>query len=325
MIVAAPSPRSRGGYTLLEVIVASAIALLVLIALYMFMQVSLQQASEGRDAVERTTLARGIINRINNDLTPSITAPSAKPKSKSSSSSNQSANASSSASPTTSPSTTTGAATDSMGTESETQVIAPAIPLQAGVIGSPDVLTIYTTRVPDPRYVGASNDGAETDAPAPSDLRRIVYWIGENGGLCRQEIAWVTGENVYNVDGPILENDKTEKDYRIASEVTALSFEYYDINAMTDDSGWVTDWDGRQLGPDNLTPKGPPAAIRVSFTIRFVNARGEERTKDYRHVIPIMTSSGPNSTEELMSPDASDTTSSSSTTTNQSTTTTGGR
>lgn len=271
--------RSRPAYTLLEVIVASAIALIVLIALYTFMEVCLREASEGREAVERATLARGIINRLHSDLTPSITPPGAKAKQKTT---NQNANQ---------PTTTTTADPDAT-------TPATPIPLQAGVIGTADVLTIYTTRVPDPKYV-ANPMGDSTGAPVPSDIRRIAYWIGENGGLCRQELSFVTGEQVYNVDGPIMEADKTEKDYLIAGEVIAVGFEYYDINAMTDDGGWSESWDGRDLGPDQLTPKGPPSAIRVSFTIKFKNARGEDSTKDYRHVIPIVTASGPESTTQL--------------------------
>lgn len=312
MIVAASLTRRRAGYTLLEVMLASAIALFVLIALYMFMEVSLRQASEGREVVERATLARGIINRIHNDLTPSITAPAAKPKSRSTSGSNQGTQSSNQSTntgmgTTTAPGTATGT-TSETGTETETETIAEPISLQAGVIGTADYVTIYTTRVPDPNYAGTANGGEETDAPVPSDIRRIVYWIGESGGLCRQEIPWVTGENVYNVEGPVIEADKSERDYVIAPEVIALSFEYYDINSTTDDGGWVTEWDGRTPGPDELTPMGPPTAIRVSFTIKFKNARGEDSTKDYRHVIPILTASGPSSTEELQSPDASDTT-----------------
>ena len=321
MIVAAPISRSRSGYTLLEVMVASVIALFVLIALYMFMHVSLRQASEGRDAVERATLARGVINRIHNDLTPCLTPPSAKPKTKTTNSANQSTNTTnanttssttSTTSSTTTPSTTTDSTATDQSTTTESTTAGAPISLQAGVIGSADVLTIYTTRVPDTRNA-ASVDGE--DVAAPSDLRRIVYWLGENGGLYRQEIPWVTAENVYNVDGPVTEENKSERDYLIASEVVALSFEYYDINATTDDSGWTTSWDGRDLGPDQLTSKGPPAAIRVSFTIKYKNGRGEDTTKDYRHVIPIVTSSGPDSTDELKSPDASDTTSGTTTTT----------
>lgn len=310
MIVTAAGGRSRSGYTLLEVIVASAIALIVLIALYTFMEVCLREASEGREAVERATLARGVINRMHTDLTPSITPPGAKPKQKTTNSANQSAPSANSTTTTTSTTTsTTGSTTADPSATTDTEVTTPAtpIPLQAGVIGTADMLTIYTTRVPDPRYV-ANPMGESTGAPVPSDIRRIAYWIGENGGLCRQELPWVTGEQVYNVEGPVPEADKTEKDYLIAAEVISVGFEYYDMNATTDDGGWSESWDGRELGPDELTPKGPPAAIRVSFTIKFKNARGEDSTKDYRHVIPIVTSSGPDSTNQLESPDASEST-----------------
>ncbi len=317
MIMAARSTRKRDGYTLLEVIVASLIALFVLIALYSFMEVSLRSASEGREAVERANLASGIIHRIRNDLAPSITPPSAKPKQQASNSPNQGAqntNAANATNTNTSNATTTtdSTTTDSSATDTGTTT-ATAISLQAGVIGDADVLTIYTTRLPDPR----NNGSADGDTPVPSDIRRIVYWIGQSGGLCRQEIPWVTGEQVYNVVGPVSENDKSEKDYLIAPEVVALGLKYYDINSSTDESGWTSSWDGRELGPDNLTPKGPPTAIRVSFTIKYKNQRGEETTKDYRQVIPIITASGPNSTDQLQSPAASDSTNSGSNQTGQ--------
>src|SRR5262245_7202467 len=69
----ARSPRlPRSGYTLLEVILASAIAVGLMSGLYMAMNASLQQMQAGREVVEQSSLSRALFARITNDLTPSL-------------------------------------------------------------------------------------------------------------------------------------------------------------------------------------------------------------------------------------------------------------
>lgn len=268
----------RRGFTLLEVLLASAIAVLLMGALYVAMQVELQQASEGREMIERATLARAIINRVSIDLSPSITPPKATSKAQAASSAAASSTASSS--------TTSQAATQAT----------TAIPFQAGLVGTNTQLIIFTTRVTSTTDVLNSLNGTQApDTPVPSDLRRVAYWIAQNGGLCRQEIPWVTSDLTYQSTDPVMEDGKTEDDYIIAREVTDLIFEYYDINnATVDDAGWTDTWDGTVLSPDGMTPQGPPTAIRITFTIQTTAPDGKKTDKAYKHVIPIITASGPN-------------------------------
>jgi hypothetical protein len=310
--------RVRPAFTLLEVLLSSAIALLLVGGLYVALTVELRQASEGRDAVERATIARGVIHRLSTDLSPSITPPGAKLKFKKSSGSGgqggsgggggaQSSSGGSGGSSSSSGASSGSSSSSSSGTGSSSDSSSDAtgsqttnIPLQAGVIGTEDTLTIFVTRYPDPRAGGDS-----PDSPVPSDLRRISYWLGEKG-LCRQEIPWVTGEQFRTQSSYVIEDGKTEDSYLIAPEVTKLSFEYYDISSQTDDGGWASTWDGSQPGPDGTTPMGPPTAIRVKFTIKFKDSSGQETAKDYSHVIALITASGPPTQDDTTNGNGSD-------------------
>src|SRR5260221_8034480 len=68
----AASSTGRPGYTLLEVILAMAIAIMMLAALYVALDVQLRDMQEGRDRVEKSTVARALFNRISSDLSPSL-------------------------------------------------------------------------------------------------------------------------------------------------------------------------------------------------------------------------------------------------------------
>lgn len=129
--------------------------------------------------------------------------------------------------------------------------------------------------------------------PFSSDLRRITYWLGSNGGLCRQELPWFTGDNAYMNNTGYVDEGLSEDDYNIAKEVSDLKFEYYDVNSTTDDGGWNDIWYGSNPGPDGVTPCGPPTAIRVTFWLKSKDSDGKEQTKMYVHVIPLLTANGP--------------------------------
>src|SRR4051794_3207715 len=62
----------RSAYTLLEVILSLAIAVMVLAAVYSVIGYQLQHAQAGREAIERATLARAIFNRMGRDVTAAI-------------------------------------------------------------------------------------------------------------------------------------------------------------------------------------------------------------------------------------------------------------
>src|SRR5438874_13801906 len=63
---------ARRGFTLLELVLALAIAILMMAALYVAMDVQLREMDEGRNRVEQSAVARGLFNRISNDLTSSL-------------------------------------------------------------------------------------------------------------------------------------------------------------------------------------------------------------------------------------------------------------
>src|SRR5438876_9299783 len=62
----------RQGFTLLEVLLAAAIRVLLMGALYVAMQVQLDHAQAGRDAVEQSLLVRALLRRMSNDIAPTL-------------------------------------------------------------------------------------------------------------------------------------------------------------------------------------------------------------------------------------------------------------
>lgn len=207
--------QTRSAYTLLEVIVASALALILMGALYVALDVQLRLANAGRDALDEAILTRALVQRIENDLNAALT-PVAPPK------------------------------------ESEEDPLAgilldETIPVIAGVVGSVDTLVIYVAKPTTGRVtVNYSVENAENMA----DIRRIVYWMAPTG-LARQEVPWVTSEVYSSSTEPVILDDRGEDAYVIAQEVTEISFEYFDGSAWTDYwDGAVLDEDGlTPIGP----------------------------------------------------------------------------
>src|SRR5262245_29402195 len=65
--------KRRPGYTLLEVLLAMAIAVMLLGAVYTVIGYQLRQAQAGRDLIEQTTLARAILSKIDADVRVALT------------------------------------------------------------------------------------------------------------------------------------------------------------------------------------------------------------------------------------------------------------
>lgn len=248
--------RRRPGFTLLEVMLASALAVVLMAALYVALDVQLRLAVAGRDQIEQATLERAVTQRFETDLA-NVLGPVAPP-----------------VSVTAGVSALTPMATQTVTEEGEiitdAASTADTIPFQAGVVGDFGTLTIYVSR---------SSKTAEGQA----DIRRITYWMTEKG-LARQEIPYVTSEQVANNVDPVIEDDKEAGDYVIAEEVTGVVFEYWDGGA------WAESWDGSELGADEKSPKGPPSAVRVRLT---VTVPGQADPKEIRHVIAIRSAAGP--------------------------------
>src|SRR5690348_1549442 len=64
--------RRRGAYTLLEVILALAIGAFLMAGLYFALDLQVTSAHAGRQVVERSALARAIVNRIQADIVTNL-------------------------------------------------------------------------------------------------------------------------------------------------------------------------------------------------------------------------------------------------------------
>jgi prepilin-type N-terminal cleavage/methylation domain-containing protein len=268
------APR-RSGFTLLEVLLASVIALLLLGALYFAMDMTLRQTQEARDGLEIDNLSRGVLNRMNLDLAGSLGP--LPPKS--------GGNANSSTPAPAEGATAEPAATMVDPVTGETVPVDPTagaaaadVPFQAGVIGTDKQFSVFVARTPD-------SAGFDPNVQGRADLRRITYWMNPNGGLCRQEKPWVTSEGVRNSVHPDTANEDGDV---IASEVKDVTFEYFD------GSSWTGSWDGSILGPDGVTPTGPPRAVKATLTLEFAPSRPNQPpiTRTVSHVIPIRAAAG---------------------------------
>lgn len=282
----------RSGFTLLEVLLASSLAVILMAALYVALDVQLRLANDGREAVEQATVVRSIVHRINTDLTNGLGPMSPQPKSGTSNTAQSGTTGMTGAGMT---GMTTGMTTGGTVVEEEDMTMVTAIPPRAGVIGVPYAnddsgrLTIFVGRVAGVgRNLDESGEGAN-----PSDIRRITYWQTPHG-LARQEIPWFTSESVRNTTEPLIEEGKEERDYVIAEEVVRIQFEFWDAAGQT----WATEWDGQEPGPDGVTPKGPPSAVRVRFWMLVPDTNPDAETnakveKEFRHTIAILGASGP--------------------------------
>jgi hypothetical protein len=140
---------------------------------------------------------------------------------------------------------------------------------------------------------------APTSVPDPiitSDVNRTAYWIVTNGsdtvGLARAEIRQATSPDSDTLDPTTLPD---QNKYVIAPEVKGIKFEYFD------GTNWLPEgstWDGTfSPSTDGSTPpQGPPAAIRITITLkRNLNKGAAPDPPDvdgptYLHVVALPTS-----------------------------------
>jgi hypothetical protein len=157
------------------------------------------------------------------------------------------------------------------------------IPAGAGVVGTENQLTLFVARIPTALSSQESFDSGAQFAN-PADVRKVTYYLGPEGGLCRQEQGLITADGVGNstsVDSTMAEVDL------IAPEVNSVTFEYFDGSA------WQSTWDGSALGQDGVAILGPPRAVRVTMVLVFPEPMGEERRKTVQQVIAIRAATSP--------------------------------
>lgn len=311
--------RNRSAFTLLEVLLASLIAILLMSALYVAMDVTLRQTHEGREAVDVDNLSRGVYNRMALDLSASLGP--LPPKSGGNSASSSASTPSTPTTPTdptmpaaTTPPTTSTTPPTTSATPMSTAAIDPtmattidpttgevaAVPqaadigFQAGIIGTDKQLTVFASRLPSAMTSARGLGGDAASAQGPSDLVRITYWIGGSGGLCRQERPWVTADGVRNSSDPDLD---TESSDTLVQEVKDVTFEYFD------GSQWLAEWDGSKPSPDGVTPTGPPRAVKATLTYSIPAARKGQPPLEQKvvQVIPVRAAPG-SFTPEMITP-----------------------
>jgi prepilin-type N-terminal cleavage/methylation domain-containing protein len=279
----------RSGFTLLEVLLASAIGVILLGALYVAMDLQLRHADAGREVVESTTVARALLDRMGNDVALSLGPVASRTTSTSrqtGAAAAQTTNASTTTTTSTGTTTTSSsAATSTSGnTTSSSSSTASSAIFNLGLQGDNGQLTIYVSRWPREAIISADPNNLN---PTPSsDLRRITWWLTDQG-LARQEILMATSDDALNVPAPDL-NDGYSK--LVAHEVKELTFRYYDPTSQT----WQDTWDGTQPGSDGVTPMGPPAAVEITLSLAMPNpdGNGDLPTKQYRHVVLLHAANG---------------------------------
>jgi prepilin-type N-terminal cleavage/methylation domain-containing protein len=297
----------RRAFTLLEIILALGIGALLLAGLYYALNVQVGHTHSGRKIVERSALARGILNKIQADILASLGPQDpnfSQPGGASASASSTASSGTTASSTMTSGSTTTGSTSSSgSGTSSSgtSGSGAPTNPMtfNMGMQGTSTQLSIYASRLPREaiKQIGsnsaassASNGNSTQSTMTPSDLRLVTYWLASSGsgGLARQEVKAVTSSDAANNLPP---NVADETQYIIHPEVVSLQFQYFDGTT------WQDSWDGTQPGSDGQTPQGPPAAVAITLSITQPTGRAQggqaanaaAPTYQFRHVVTIPT------------------------------------
>lgn len=281
--------RGRSGFTLVELVLATTVAMLLLGALYVAVDMQLRFAQNSRDLVEESTLARAILARIDSDSSQ-VVGLSDPGRFRIAAGADALSDPTAAAAPTTgtgttattpaaaAPAATSGA---SASTESTVSGTSTNVVMPLGVQGDSETLHLFVSRVPRELYMNTNSD----TPPVVSDLRRISYWLiggADNpAGLARQEAPIITSEDALQNLPPGLENESA---FLIAEEVRSLSFQYFD------GAGWQDTWDSTTPGADGVTPIGSPRAIAVIIGVARPGAAGN--VKVYRHVIAIQSANG---------------------------------
>jgi type II secretory pathway pseudopilin PulG len=265
--------RRRGGYTLLEVLLAAAIAIVLMAALYSAMNSQLRVTQEARYAVEQGALVRSLVARMAGDMSANL-GPAPAPTSSSSTGSSSATGSTSSTGSTTSDASSSSSSSSTGSTS-----------FNLGVVGDASRVVLYASRALRPGQdfpIGNTNDITSTQSTC--DLRRITYWLAQGSGgatgLARQELRNIGDDAAMSTIPPDVPD---ESSYVIAEEVKSLLFSYFD------GTQWTDSWDANAAGSDGTTPLGPPAAIAFEMAVQLP---GSSATRTIRHVVALQTANG---------------------------------
>jgi hypothetical protein len=268
------SSATRRAFSLLEMVLALALGMVLLLALYVFLNTYFVTAQAGRDVLAEAVLVRSVMTRISNDISGQLGAvdPRGLP--------DPSAVASGM------PATPAAAAVGAMpSTTAASSAGLDPVAFNVGVYGQANYLILSAYRVRKPPA------NIPTDAPADvivSDVQRTVYWIVPNGsdpqgqGLARAEIKQATSTDIDLLPADLPDQSKNV----FAPEVKSILFEFYDGTT------WQPQWDGTSADAETGLPIGPPAAIRATITLRKMNGGVEDTSADgasYQQIVALPT------------------------------------
>jgi hypothetical protein len=259
----------RSAYTLLEMALALAIALIILGAVYEFLNRQLALGEIGRDMSEESALARALLDQMATDISGNLGGYDPMQATSDGSQSGSATTTSSSTPSTTTPSTSSTAQATTQST---------AAPFNLGISGTDSCLILTSSRVPRELVAYDKLQLDSSQLTPVSDIRRISYWFlnagGTGSGLAKQEVVSATGSDLQETPPDV----SNAANLVIAPEVKNVLFEYFD------GTDWQSTWDGTTLSGDGITPIGPPAAIRITLTLR---SRDGVHTTDYKHVVAV--------------------------------------
>lgn len=283
--------RSQSASTFLEVILAMAIGLLLIGALYVATRAEMRRVDEGREMIERSSLVCALLNRIEDDVTACVQPSTLRPPSRE-------------PAPGAPDSVTVLPKIESLsaplspspfGTDGNpvAPIGGPAVPEQPpavshGMQGGANALNLHVSIVPrQPEPTLRREAFATGESTVSGDLHRITYWLIQEGrvasGLARHEVNWTTVPTVEDAHLP-----PDESPDLISAEVKDLQFSYFDGH------DWLDRWESSALASDGK-PVGLPAAIAV--TLGFGSQNPDKGSDDkpslryYRHVIAIQSTS----------------------------------
>lgn len=317
------SRSERGGFTLIEVLVALGLSLVLVSAIYSAISLHWRYETAGRERIERAQISLAVLRLMTEDIGSVVfKAPSSKEEADAAGTGTATTGSSTSAATGSTSGTTPGTSSDSTdstsasmnGANSKSSATA-STPTSLGVVGTADYLQLDISRPTKEDFIPESSatgpNAAVPVTPTLSDNVRVVWamvtpssgTVDANGvrsltanpalarqltDRLRQAVETQAAETNQNSAAPQLEESNI-----LAREIVKLSFRYYDGYS------WVTEW-------DSVTQERLPRVIEV--TIGFLkpehrkpgalNLPGAETIIPIKHVI-LVPSSSPVSGEEL--------------------------
>ena len=272
--------------TLLEMVLTFAIAMVVLLALFMVVSSQYNHAQAGRDVLDESAVARAVLARIASDISGSLGPVDPRfldkkilPNNANQATGTGGAKTAAAATAAMTANTTQGnsSSTPSSTTDSSTSPTTQAVPFNLGVRGDTNWMVLSVSRVPGALLLGPN---VQVDVVS-SDLRNVSYWLTD-GGLARREMSAVTSDDAPMGGGDFSNPSQTFE------QVEDITFQYY-----TGAGNWQSTWDGTLLGGnDGNTPVGPPAAIKITITLKNAPVDENGNRRQYTHVVALQATNG---------------------------------